>query len=1262
MPAPANIKTLVLPSESGGEEIDFDSIKLKLASPEQITNEWSHGEVSKPETINYRSQKPEMGGLFCQRIFGPVKDFECACGKYKKVRYKGMTCDRCGVEITRSIVRRQRMGHIKLAAPVTHIWFLRGMRSKIGTILGMSVKDLEKITYFANFVITEVHEERKEQALKELEDEFLEKKKQLEKEDRKKDLKDLKERYKKTKKEIANLQKKVLISEIEYRDLSLKYGHIFDAKIGAEAVLKLLQDIDLPVLVEQLETAKEKTNSSSKKKKLIRQIKLARSFIKNKMRPEWMVLQVIPVIPPDLRPLIQLDGGRFASSDLNDLYRRVINRNNRLKRLYELRAPEVILRNEKRMLQEAVDTLLDNQKRSGSKTTMASTGQQRLLKSLADMLRGKQGRFRRNLLGKRVDYSGRSVIVVGPHLKLDQCGLPKLMARELFKPFIASKLIQREIVHNVRTANRLIDEGTEEVWEILEEVVKDSYVLLNRAPTLHRLSIQAFKPVLIEGKAIKIHPLVCPAFNADFDGDQMAVHVPITKQARKEAEEIMLSTNNLLKPATGNPIVHLRHEMVWGAYWMTIIEEKEKPKIFRDKEEAIFAYQAGKIGLREKILLRTEEGRIETSAGRTIFQSILPKGYYSMDKVVDNQVLKEIVVNLVENETQKKTVSLLDEIKEITLSYLTTSGLSWGMDDIQVPEGKQEIVKEAEQEIEKIQTQYKDGLLTEDERYKKSIQVWMEAKDRIGKKCKEKFSPYNPVISMLLSGARGSWSQLSQMVGMRGIVSSPTGKLIELPIKSSFKEGFDVLEYFISSHGSRKGNVDKALRTASAGYLTRRLVDVAQSIKISEEDCKDKEGLKITREECQKTGKSWADKLRGRVAAQDIKDSKGKVLVKQGEIIDRQKALAVEEADPEEVQIRSVLTCKTRRGICAKCYGWDLAYNQPVKLGTAVGVIAAQAIGEPGTQLTMRTFHTGGVAGKDITQGLPRVEQMFEVRHPKKEAFLAPAEGQVEVIDDDDRKEVKIKYTKKKKESYKIPPDYKIVVKEGDEIKKDAVLAKPKNDSKKKRLIKAKRPGKITVTGNKIDILYTAKKQKTFDARGYSIWAKDKEEVTKGQQLTDGTPELLDLYRLRGEQETARYILKEILHVYSSQGQGLDDKHIEIIVRQMFSRMKIVDGGDTDLLAGAVVPEYQLEEENEKTKKAGGKPARAKRRLLGISKVSLSTDSWLSSASFQETSRILIDAAVNGQVDYLRGLKENVIVGRLVPVGTGYQPKHKKKK
>ncbi len=1222
---------------------DFDAIRLKLASPEEILS-WSHGEVIRPETINYRTQKPEKDGLFCERIFGPTKDWECACGKYKKIRYKGVVCDKCGVEVTRSVIRRERMGHITLQVPTTHVWFLRGLSSKIGLILNLSIQSLEKVVYFANFIVTDVDEDLKEATLDQIKREYKSKKKNIEdaydreyKEAADKAAKDqalkMKEEkmtsldtdFEETKTELKELKPLLIITEQEYQTLSMKFGHLFEAGIGADAVRKLLSKINLDKSVKKLEEKLEGAQDA-KKEKLVKRLKLLKNFRNNNIRPEWMVLNTIPVIPPDLRPMVALDGGRFAASDLNDLYRRVINRNNRLKQLIDLNAPEVICRNEKRMLQEAVDSLLDNSSRN-TKTVTASTGQKRQLKSLADTLKGKQGRFRQNLLGKRVDYSGRSVIVVNPKLNLDQCGLPKIMALELFKPFIISKLIKAEIVHNVRSASRYIDAGHDEVWDILEEIIKGAYVLLNRAPTLHRLGIQAFRPVLIEGKAIQIHPLVCTAFNADFDGDQMAVHVPLTKEAVAEARDIMLSSHNLLKPATGDPIVTPSQDIVWGAYYITFSDESFNTKddkelhAFYSEDDAILAYEHRFIGLHEPIRVKFEDkGLVRTTVGRVILNTIIPEKLKFINEVVGKGKLKTLIRECLAIYGENETVKFVDDLKNKAFDFITKSGLSWGFGDLPDLPEKDALIEKAAVEVDKIREQYEEGLLTESERYGKVIETWTNAKESIADICKKSLVGVLPLYSMIESGARGSWSQPVQILGMKGLVTSPSGAIIELPVKGNFKEGFGVLEYFISTHATRKGLSDTALRTANAGYLTRRLVDVAQDVIVTEEDCGDTEGLVFNKKECEDNGEDFFKKISGRYLAKDLLDAKGKVLLEAGAILDEDAIKSIKSADINEACVRSVLSCHLHKGICAHCYGHDLAYNKEVKLGTTVGIIAAQSIGEPGTQLTMRTFHTGGVAGADdITQGLPRVEEIFEARPPKKKALISDVDATIKiefgqkVIKDKDGKEIMVNSSQ-------------------DKVLKLCYTVKDEKGKEEEAV------------------------QEFIIPRGTMIWVKDGDKVKKGDRLTEGSFNLKELYELCGRLETQKYIIKEIQYVYSSQGQPLNDKHVEVIARQMFSRHLIKDTGDTTLLPGEVVEEEVLFEANKSVKK----PAEASRLLLGITKTSLSTDSFLSAASFQETPRVLIEAAVSGKIDYLEGLKENVIIGCLIPSGTGYKGKKKR--
>ena len=1265
----------------------------------------------RPETVNYRTQKPEKDGLFCERIFGPSKDWECYCGKYKKIRYKGIICDKCGVEVTRSLVRRERMGHIDLKAPVSHIWFLRGVPSKIGLMLDLSVQALEKVIYFANFIITEVNEDLKKETLDQIKQEYRSKKKQIEadfnsqaqeirsrlKEDEKKReeelvslnrlkeerLEELREAVVSAEGELKEIKPLKIISENVYQDLSLRYGHVFEAGIGGGAIRELLEKINLEQLSRELE--EEVQNSlGAKKAKAIRRSKLVKNFIKNNIRPEWTVLTTVPIIPPDLRPMVPLDGGRFATSDLNDLYRRVINRNNRLKQLIDLNAPEVICRNEKRMLQEAVDALIDNSARHG-KTVVASTGQRRMLKSIADMLKGKQGRFRQNLLGKRIDYSGRSVIVIGPTLKLYQCGLPKTMALELFKPFIISRLIQGEFVHNVRSANRFIESKRSEVWDILEDIVREAYVLLNRAPTLHRLGIQAFKPVLIEGKAIQIHPLVCTAFNADFDGDQMAVHVPLTEEAVREAKEIMLASVNLLKPATGDPVVTPNQDIVWGAFYMThtLLKEEdgksasapsadsgatadeEKIKTFSEASEAIMAYELGHLKLQDPIRLRIKKLNNKltvTTTGRILFNDLFPDKLPFYNETLNKKRLGEIVKTAIVLCGSEKTADMLDKIKSTCFAFLTKSGMSWGMDDLPHITEKEGAIKGAEKAIDEIEEQFDEGLLTQSEKHSKIIDIWTEVKDRIEKVSKSYLDPGGSVFSMIDSGARGSWGQLTQIIGMKGLVTNPVGEIIELPVKGSFKEGFDVLEYFISTHGARKGLSDIALRTANAGYLTRRLIDVSQDAVITEEDCGDTEGLVLTKKESEEMGEDLIKRITGRVAQEKIINPKTKtVIVKANELIDEEKVEALAKIDLEEVKIRSLLSCKTKRGVCQRCYGYDLGHNDLVKMGVAVGIVAAQSIGEPGTQLTMRTFHTGGVAGLDITQGLPRVEEIFEARPPKKKAIMAEEAGVVSIEEGEktirDEKGavsfkgnqgdriIKINFRGTEEELYnfemkkgKVVTTHKL--KDGQKVKKGEVLF-AKDDATQ---VKAKRAGLIKL-GEK-GVLVLVEEDKTSEylvPRGYKIWVSDGDLIDAGAQLTEGSLDLQQLYKLRSQLEAQKYIIREIQYIYSSQGQKLNDKHIELIARQMFSRVYVKEAGDTDLLPGEVIEKSLLEEENSKAEKAGGQPAQVKVLLLGMTKASLATSSFLSAASFQETARVLINAAVNGRVDKLVGLKENVI-------------------
>ncbi len=1181
---------------------DLESIRIIMASPDRIMD-WSHGEVTKPETINYRNQRPEKDGLFCEKIFGPEKDYECYCGKYRKIRYKGIVCDRCGVEVTRSSVRRERMGHIKLACPVSHIWFLRGIPSRIGMVLDIPMQKLEKVIYFAAYIITKVNEEEKESIVKEIEAEYKQKLKLLESkgEGNKEDVKELKAARSKADEELDRIKKYSILSEVEYYDLSLKYGEVFEAGTGAEALREIFEKVDMGALIEELKK-KIETAPAGEKKKMQKRLKMIRTMHDASIRPEWMFLTVLPVLPPDLRPIVQLDGGRYASSDLNDLYRRVINRNNRLKYLLEIGAPDVIVRNEKRMLQEAVDALIDNDMRKGV-MTQSTTGGRRLLKSLADMLKGKQGRFRQNLLGKRVDYSGRSVIVVGSQLKLYQCGLPKRMALELFKPFIINKILERELAYNVRGATRLIEEEIDEVWAILEDIVRDKVVMLNRAPTLHRLGFQAFRPVLVEGNVIQLHPLVCSAFNADFDGDQMAVHLPLSEQAQKEAREIMLSSVNLLKPATGLPSVSPTQDIVLGCYWLTRVVDGEKGEgmLFGSADEATLAQDFGHIGLRAKVKVMVDGEMVETSAGRIIFNRVLPDGFKFQNEQMGSKNLRRVTREIIENYGKEAAQMTLDSMKDLGFEYATRSGVSWGMSDLIVPEEKSEIIKRGNEEIEKIDSFYKKGLFSKEEKTEKSIETWHKAKKEIEKLVPKTLPENGSVFSIIDSGSRGSWSQPVQMAGMKGLVANPAGQTIELPIKSSFKEGFDVLEYFISTHGARKGTADTALRTSTAGYLTRRLVDVSHEVIVLEEDCGGTAGLEISKEKAAEIDQDLAFKVVGRMPLADIKDSSG-VIAKKNEPIDWKMADKIIVSDEiKSVKVRSPLTCSTVRGVCKKCYGWDFGSNETVNIGEAVGVVAAQAIGEPGTQLTMRTFHTGGVAGGgDITLGLPRVQEIFEVRVPGGKADMAKSDGVVE----------------------EITPDGTIKVKIDD------------GDGKKKR---------------KTDIVEYKVSPKS------EIFVKKGQKIKKGDVLCTGNLDLKDVFKVQGIEATQEYILKEIQKIYVSQGVNVHDKHIEIIIRQMFSRVKVKDGGDSVLVPGEVIEKEKLHEVNEKLKADGKNEVTVSPVLLGITNVALSTDSFLSAASFQETSRVLIRAALEGKEDRLRGLKENVIIGKLIPAGTGYK-------
>jgi DNA-directed RNA polymerase subunit beta' len=1183
---------------------DFNSIILRLASPDKILA-WSHGEVTKPETINYRTQRAERDGLFDEKIFGPEKDFECYCGKYRRVRYKGIVCDKCGVEVTRSIVRRERMGHINLAAPVSHIWFLRGVPSKMSLLLDVPAADLEKVIYFAGYIITKVDEQVRAQILGEIDKEHKNKLK-----DGVKDKKSLKDAVEQAKTEVKSLRLHQVLSEVEYHRLSLKYTGLFDAGIGAEALRDIFVKMDLEDLKTTL-NAELEAASPVLKKKILKRIHLMSALEIGSVRPEWMFLTIIPIIPPALRPMVALEGGRHATSDVNDLYRRVINRNNRLKRLYELKAPEVICRNEKRMLQEAVDALIDNSIRRGQ-AVVTSQAQKRPLRSLADMLKGKQGRFRQNLLGKRVDYSGRSVIVVGPELHLHQCGLPKHMALELFRPFVINQIIKRGLAYNIRGAGRILEDAAPEVWAILEEVIQGKYVLLNRAPTLHRLGIQAFQPLLIEGNAIRLHPLVCQAFNADFDGDQMAVHVPLTEEAQYEAREIMASDKNLLKPGTGEAIVHPRQDMIIGCYWLTMMKDGEKGegKIFSSPDEAKMAYEFGAVTLHSKIKvqlnLNDKLELLETTVGRLIFNEVLPEGLGFVNEQTTGKILTQLTSKIIRLYGNEGTAATLDKIKSLGFYYATRSGISWGYDDLKVPERKQEIIIEAQKSAQLVQEQYDKGLLTDSERYAKIVEIWQgTVKPQIDAEVRQTLDKNGPIFSMVNSAARGSWVQVNQMAGMKGMVVNPSGRIIELPILSSYKEGLNVLEYFISTHGARKGTADTALKTAAAGYLTRRLVDVAQDLVINENNCGEQEGIVVYRKDSEEINKTFASRIFGRTILEDVTDPQtGDIIASKGDLLDIDTAEKIDKAGKDKLGVRSPVSCKSLRGVCQVCYGYDLGSNMPIKMGEAIGIVAAQAIGEPGTQLTMRTFHIGGVAGSgDITLGLPRVEEVFEIRTPKHKAILAEVDGTV----------LEIKDTGKEKLVRVMPHDTEEAVAKEKDIKEYAIPY-----------------GKAVLVG-------------------------ENAEVKKGQALTDGTIDVKELFKVAGTAEAQNYIIREVGKIYALQGSPINDKHLEVIVRQMFARVKIKSVGSTEFSVDEVVERDLFFEENIQAKKNKGEPAKATRLLMGISKTALSIGSFLSAASFQETTRVLINAAIEGQEDRLRGLKENVIIGRLIPAGTGYR-------
>ena len=1166
---------------------NFEAIQIGLASPEKI-REWSRGEVKKPETINYRTLKPEKDGLFCERIFGPQKDWECHCGKYKRVRYKGVVCDRCGVEVTRSKVRRERMGHIELAVPVSHIWYFKGIPSRMGLILDMSPRALEKVLYFAAYVVIDPGK--------------------------------------------TSLMKNQILSEKEYREYTEKYGDMFRAGMGAEAILEMLREIDLDALYQELKADLDGAKGQ-KKVRTVRRLEVVEAFRHSGNKPEWMILTVVPVIPPEIRPMVQLDGGRFATSDLNDLYRRVINRNNRLKRLLDLGAPEIIVRNEKRMLQEAVDALIDNGRRGRPVTGPGN----RPLKSLSDMLKGKQGRFRQNLLGKRVDYSGRSVIVVGPELKIYQCGLPKKMALELFKPFVMKKLVNDGLAHNIKSAKRMVERVKSEVWDVLEDVISEHPVLLNRAPTLHRLGIQAFEPVLVEGKALKLHPLVCTAFNADFDGDQMAVHLPLSAEAQAEARFLMLSANNLIKPQDGKPVTVPTQDMVLGSYYLTLKDDREigTGKVFGSVNEATLAYYNGAVGLHAPIRVRVTKkvgdeektGLIDATVGRLIFNEKIPQNLGFVDRSdpdhvldleigdnllvrpavkakigdnvepgVDKKILGKIIDASIKINGITETATLLDDIKAMGYKYSTIGAITVGVSDMKIPEEKQQYLKEADEEIEKVVKNFRRGLLTNEERYNQVIEIWSETSNKVTEALMNNLEQLNPIYMMANSGARGSVNQIRQLAAMRGLMADTSGRTIEIPIRSNFREGLTVLEYFISTHGARKGLTDTALRTADSGYLTRRLVDVSQEVIVREDDCGTDDGIIVTDiMDGNEVIEPLVDRLEGRTVIGDQVNPNNPedVIARDGDMLTHEQARRIAAAGIKEVKIRSVVKCRSKVGVCAKCYGQNLATGQLVNVGESVGIIAAQSIGEPGTQLTMRTFHAGGVAGDDITQGLPRVEELFEARKPKGVAIVSEISGTVQI-----------------------------------------------SDSNKKR--------EVTVSN-----------QETGEAATYLIpfgsrmRVRDNDVIEAGDALTEGSLNPHDILEIKGATAVQNYFIQEVQRVYRLQGVDINDKHIEVIVRQMMHKVKVEDPGDTNLLTGSLVSVFELEDINRKVEAEGGRPAAYTDVLMGITKAALATESFLSAASFQETTRVLTDAAIKGKQDPLLGLKENVIIGKLVPAGTG---------
>ena len=1390
------------------ETKDILALRIHLASPEVIRS-WSYGEVTRPETINYRRLRPEKDGLFCEVIFGPTRDYQCACGKYKNPRYRGITCDRCGVEVTKASVRRERMGHIELAAPVAHLWYARRVPSYLGLLLDINRRNLERVLYFAQYVVTYVDEEARQRALERLNAEIGEsihdlteqintriamikaqrdkRLKALEKQrkeietayneriasmlepivkegqrleqmlqdqlgkrvsepvffgstgtvvvpagemvkhehiariqdivrehlerieeevnaERAGKLQAIEEQMRRIREEaeaqmeslrqqleektaqvhdekvrlrdeLMELRVLTFLSEPRYRELKSRWGNVFRADMGAEAFQEILRRLDLDALAEDLWKEIQTTKSKQKRKKAIRRLKVVEWLRRSGNRPEWMILEVLPVLPPELRPMVQLDGGRFATSDLNDLYLRVINRNNRLKRLLELGAPDVIIRNEKRMLQEAVDSLIDNSYRGKA----LSRRGRRELKSLSDMLKGKKGRFRRNLLGKRVDYSGRSVIVVGPQLKLHQCGLPKTMALELYRPFVMAALIRKGYATNIKNAKKLVDRQRPEVWEVLDEVVKERPVLLNRAPTLHRLSIQAFEPVLIEGLAIQLHPLVCTAFNADFDGDQMAVHLPLTDKAVEEARELMLSTKNLLKPADGEPIISPSKDMVLGIYYLTV--EDPKPHkgdgmVFSDYDEVEAAYRLGHVDIHTKIYFRTQtwyddEGNrleqpetrvLKTTVGRVLFNQVLPDFARFVNWPVDKGGIKDIMGLIYEIGGPEVTVQVADPIKDLGFKYATRSGVTLAINDITSPPTKADILAKAQAEVEKVERAFRRGLLTEQERTEHVIEIWQKATEEMREAVKDTLDPTGDLALMAVSGAtKGGYGTVNQLAGMRGMMADPSGRIVPVPIRSSFREGLSILEYFISTHGSRKGLADTALRTADAGYLTRRLVDVVQDVIVAAEDCGTENAWTIYRHEDWRDD-SWEFRLWGRVAAEDVVDPEtGEIIVRKGELIGKRHVAKIQASKLDRVKVYSPLTCELPFGVCAKCYGLDLGTGEMVKVGTAVGIIAAQSIGEPGTQLTLRTFHTGGVASeKDITTGLPRVEELLEARRePQGQAVVTEIDGVVQILPSEkysDMRVIRVVQSRLAQEEHIVPDGWKILVEDGGEVEAGQPLAHKDTES-----IEAQHNGRVRIEGNKIIVAYEQKDIREYEVPvSTTLLVKTGDKVKAGQPLTEGSLNPHQLLQIQGRDACQRYILAEVQKVYQSQGQKIHDKHFEIVIRKMLGRVLIVHPGDTDYLPGDMVNRIHILRINEHLRSIGKQPARFREQLLGVSKAALATESWLSAASFQHTIRVLAEATLAGKRDPLLGLKENVIIGKLIPAGTGFDPERVK--